>query len=106
MILFGLLLALGLGAITGAVASGKGRSFLAWFIGGALLAIVFLPLALLIQPETAALTEARAITSGEAVRCPHCAEIVRPEARVCKHCGRDIAPQIALTAALGNEPVP
>lgn len=26
----------------------------------------------------------------QAVKCPHCAELIKREAKVCKHCGRDV----------------
>lgn len=76
-----------LGAIPATIASKKGRNPGLWWIYGMALFIVALIHALLLPDE-----------SG--VRCPHCAEFVRPEARVCKHCGRDLTPD-AITEAGG-----
>lgn len=75
-----LLLAVLLGLAPAAIASGKGRSFLGWWIFGALLFIVALPAALLIAPRQ------------ETRPCPECAEPILPAARKCKHCGSAVAP--------------
>jgi hypothetical protein len=53
-----LLLALVLGCIPGAVASSKGHSFLPWWLFGAALFIVALPLSILLEPR-------RRVDSGE-----------------------------------------
>jgi len=31
--------------------------------------------------------------NGSMRKCPHCAELVRPDATTCKHCHKDIGPQ-------------
>lgn len=41
----------GLGLITATIAKGKGRSFVAWWLFGALLFVVALPMALLMSPR-------------------------------------------------------
>ena len=77
--------------IVGAVAGSRGRSGFGWFLYGLLL----WPLALihvLVLPKRAEVLERRQLALGEARKCPHCAEIVRPEARVCRFCGRDLEP--------------
>lgn len=71
---------------TAAVAKRKGLPVNKWFAGGLLLGVVALPWVLLKHPNQEEL-DRRAIRSGEAKRCPQCAELVRPEARACKHCG-------------------
>ena len=77
-----------LGLIPAAIAQGKGESFGAWWIYGALLFIVALPHGLLMESSTAA-ADQRAIDEGGR-KCPFCAEMIRAEAIVCKHCGRDV----------------
>ena len=67
-----------LGCIVGAIAQSKGRSFLPWFIYGALLFIFALIHVLIIGPSSAVPRGSR--------RCSSCAEVVRNEARICPHC--------------------
>lgn len=83
------IIALMLGLIPASVALHKGRGFFGWWIYGSALFIVALPHALLIKTNAAEL-ERRAMESGDAKKCPHCAEIVKADANVCKHCGRDL----------------
>ena len=85
ILIFGVLL----GLIPAMIARGKGQSFLGWWIYGALLFIVALPHAIIMKADEAALDE-NAVGSGSRKKCPHCAELIRPEARVCRFCGREI----------------
>lgn len=47
---------------------------------------------MLILPDDENRKEQGRLNSGEYVKCPHCAELIRQEAKVCKHCGRDVQP--------------
>lgn len=78
-----------LGIVVGIIAGSKGRSFLGWFVYGFLLFPVAL-VHVLVTPRNQAHDDRRALLSGEVVKCPACAELVRREAVVCKHCGRDL----------------
>lgn len=77
-----------LGCIPAAIASSKGRSFGLWWIYGALLFIVALIHALCIGKDHKAIEQSQ-LKEG-LVKCPYCAELIKPEAVKCKHCGSDI----------------
>lgn len=84
------LLAVLLGLIPAAIAHGKGRSFVGFWIYGALLFIVALPHALLI-PSDPKLVESQQLSSGANKKCPYCAEVIKTEAKVCRYCSRGVA---------------
>lgn len=90
-----------LGLIPAFIASSKGRSFALWWIYGALLFIIALPHALLAKSQTA-VVDSREKNSGN-VKCPSCAEWIRPDAKVCKHCGRDVGQPIIAGAIPNTE---
>lgn len=83
-----LIIAIIIGVIPAAIASGKGRSFIGWWLYGALLFIVALPHAIVTKPNQATL-DRRMLKNGYK-QCPHCDEWIRPDARVCPKCGRDV----------------
>jgi len=85
-----LLIAALVGLLPAFIAQGKGRSFVGWWIYGALLFIVALPHSLLLSPDADALERQR--LSQGMKKCPFCAELVKSEARVCRFCGRDLVP--------------
>ena len=66
------ILAILIGLIPASIAKGKGRSFGLWWFYGAMLFIIALPHALLMQPDRAALDN-RAAREGNK-KCPYCAE--------------------------------
>jgi hypothetical protein len=78
-----------LGLIPAAIAQRKARSFMAWWVYGALLFIIALPHALLIRPNAQEI-ERRKIDGGDL--CPHCAEPIKLEVNICNHCGREVPP--------------
>lgn len=84
-----LVLAVLIGLIPAAIAHGKGRSFIGFWIYGAMLFIVALPHALLISSNPKAI-EARQLSNGSNKRCPYCAEVIKAEARVCRYCSREV----------------
>lgn len=65
-----LLVAVGLGFIPAAIASGKGRSFLGWWIFGVLLWIIALPCAILIDPLTPQPAGAAPVETAPVERVP------------------------------------
>ena len=85
-----LMLAILIGLIPAAIAHGKGRSFIGFWIYGDLLFIVALPHALLIPSDPRAI-EAQQLSSGANKKCPYCAEIIKAEAKVCRYCNREVA---------------
>ncbi len=84
-----LLMAICIGVIPAFVAQSKGRNFLAWWVYGAALFIIALPHSLLIKADMKQI-EREQLQSGNARKCPFCAEIIKIEARVCRFCSRDL----------------
>ncbi|MEI6290677.1 MAG: zinc ribbon domain-containing protein [Chloroflexota bacterium] len=83
------ILAVGIGLIPAAIAKNKGHDFATWWLFGAAIFIIALPLALMLKENTAKVEQSQ-LASGESKKCPYCAELIKREAKVCKHCGRDI----------------
>ncbi|MEN4668573.1 zinc ribbon domain-containing protein [Pantoea agglomerans] len=77
-----------IGCIPAAIASSKGRSFFGWWLYGALFFIIALIHSLCIRKDHK-LIEIDQMSEG-LVKCPYCAEMIKPEAIKCKHCGSDI----------------
>lgn len=115
-----LLIAIVIGCIPAAIAQGKGRSFVAWWIYGALLFIVALPHSLMLDPAVS--TPAQASPSREPQArppasapssttkvCPMCAETVQAAARICRFCRHEFPaepapPPTALAERGPNDP--
>lgn len=70
-------------------AFGRGHSNIN-VLGFLLLGLVFSPLIALIAAALIPPSDKSLIEKGLAKKCPHCAELVKPEAEVCSHCGRDL----------------
>jgi predicted RNA-binding Zn-ribbon protein involved in translation (DUF1610 family) len=77
-----------LGIIPAAIAGRKGHSYFGWWLFGAALFIVALPVAILISPS-----------KGSQKKCPDCANWVATEATKCQHCGADFR-----VGAVGSKP--
>lgn len=84
-----LVLAVLLGLLPAFIAKSKGRSFMGWWIYGALLWIVAFPHSLIMRSDQRGI-DAQARRDGMK-KCPACAEMIRREARVCRFCQHDQA---------------
>jgi hypothetical protein len=95
-----LILVILIGLIPAAIAKSKGRSFAVWWFYGSALFIVALPHALIMRPSLEGI-ERRQAASGLR-KCPHCAEMIKPDAVVCRFCSRNVAPtRFSASAAAG-----
>ena len=77
-----------LGLIPAFVAQSKGRSFIVFWIYGALIFIIALPHSLLMNPTAKVL--GNNILAQSFKKCIYCAQIIRAESIVCLYCGRDV----------------
>lgn len=92
-ILVWLALMVGTALVCSSMAQSRGRPSGGWFVAG-----LFFPLlaavVLGVLPPTEAKAEELALAEGQAIRCPRCQELVRPEASRCRHCTTDLEPRI------------
>jgi len=89
------------------VAVNKGRSGIGWFFLGFILGPIGFILSLVVAKDSVVIEE-NAINSGDARKCPFCAELIKTEATFCRFCQKDIPPiPIATTiseASMKNKP--
>lgn len=76
------------------LANKRGRSTFGWFVIAVLLSplVGFIFLLVLDDLSPSAGSSAGVPSGATHVKCPACAEWVRPEATVCKHCGHALEP--------------
>lgn len=67
----------------------KGHDAWRWWMYGAVFWPVAVLHAIMIEP-TGAVRDQQERTEGR-VKCPHCAEFIRPAAKVCRFCSRAVA---------------
>ena len=91
LLIIELILAAGLGIITGVLARRKGRSFWGWWFFGMMLFIVAFPVVLLIGP-------ARHLRR----KCPYCLSWIHVEARICPYCRMNL-PERGLASLTHDE---
>tara|TARA_B100001057_G_C22571142_1_gene841214 strand:- start:544 stop:807 length:264 start_codon:yes stop_codon:yes gene_type:complete len=78
-----------IGLIPAMIARSKGKSFMLWWIYGALLFIIALVHSILMKSNNANL-EKRQLAEGMK-KCPKCAELVKQEATLCRFCNSEFS---------------
>lgn len=76
----------------GMVATQRGRGSGNWFLVSVILSPLLGFIFLIASPNLSKTTSTP--DTADLVKCPACAELVRPEASVCKHCGGALTPDL------------
>ena len=87
LILLSIALAVVFGLMTGVIARSKGRSFIGWWLYGALSSPIAFFHALLMAPKKRS-ARTRGRPAEVLRRCPHCGAAIKPDLEVCPQCWR------------------
>ena len=89
----------GLCAWVASFAKGRGHGWSAYFW----LSIVLSPIIGIVGVLIAGTTEdAKHEAAGDTRKCPHCAEMVKPDAKVCRYCQRELPPNVLERPVISN----
>lgn len=89
-----------LAVIPAGIASRKGRDFGPWWFYGWMLFIVALIHSLLLREDVKS-KDAKLVRTGDYVKCPSCAEMVRSEATKCRYCQTILEPVARVNRTAG-----
>lgn len=85
-------------SLVGMIASGRGRSFLGWFLLAFLISPLLSLVLVLVLGKPATLQRSDSVIQDGGKVCPRCAESVKRAAQVCRFCGHEFPEAV--------EPVP
>jgi len=83
-----IIIAVLIGLIPAMIAQSKGKSFVTWWVYGAMIFIVALPHSLIMSADKKSVEE-KQLSEGMK-KCTYCAEFVKQEAVVCWYCSKEL----------------